>query len=189
MSPQRIGTADGREASNSSVDLNLSDDRAPARRVSEFEQRLFDVHPRMRRLAVRLVGSEADDVLQESYISAFRAQSQFRGEARFETWLYRIVYNTCISHLRKYRPSMVSDLELEFASGRADTARSAATRVDLVAALGSLGPSHRAAVLLVDAEGLSYEETAAVLGLPRGTVASRVSRARKILRSQLTEKP
>ncbi len=188
MSLDENGTRRKRNASNKPVDINPSEQTLPAtRQINDFEQRLADVHSNMRRLAVRMVDGEADDILQEAYLSAFRAYPRFRGEAQFETWLYRIVYNTCISQLRRTRPSMVSDLELELLSSEGDTARSASTRVDLAAALQTLGPTHRAAVLLVDAEGLTYEDTASILGLARGTVASRVSRARKILRAHLTE--
>ncbi len=188
MSLDENGTSRRRNASNKPVDINPSDQSLlVAEQIQAFEQGLADVHPRMRRLATRMVGEEADDVLQEAYVSAFRAYPRFRGEAQFETWLYRIVYNACISQLRRTRPSMVSDLELELLTSDGDTARSASTRVDLAAALQTLGPTHRAAVLLVDAEGLTYEDTASILGLARGTVASRVSRARKLLRIHLTE--
>ena len=188
MSFDENGTSWKGNASNKPVDTNPSEPSLlVTRQIDDFEQRLTAVHPNMRRLAVRMVDGEADDILQEAYVLAFRAYPRFRGEAQFETWLYRIVYNACISQLRRTRPSMGSDLELELLSSAGDTARAASNRVDLAAALETLGPTHRAAVLLVDAEGLTYEDTASILGLARGTVASRVSRARKLLRAHLRE--
>ncbi len=142
----------------------------------------------MRRLAFRLVGDDAEDVLQESYVSAFRAYPRFRGNSRFETWMYRIVYNTCLGHLRRRRPPLVEDPDpdLDFVAGN-DTAGTATDRVDLATALDRLSPAHRAAVLLVDAEGLAFAEAAEVLGIPEGTLASRLGRARSRLRDHLRE--
>lgn len=156
--------------------------------VDEFEHRLATSHEGIRRLAYRIVGTDADDALQSAYVSAFKAYPRFRGEARFDTWLYRIVYNTCLNHLRS-RHSHVSldSARIATMAGSVDPATTAAVRVDLSIALDSLPTPQRAAVLLVDAEGLTFREAAEVLDLAEGTVASRVSRARKVLRTRLQE--
>jgi RNA polymerase sigma-70 factor, ECF subfamily len=135
-----------------------------------------------RRLAFRLLGDRdrMDDVLQEAYARAFRALRSFRGDASLETWLYRIVYNACIDELRR-RKHDERPLE-EWDAGERDDAEQ---RLDLAAALAALPAELRAVVLLVDAEGLSYAETAHVLGTAPGTVASRLNRARTSLRAAL----
>lgn len=145
----------------------------------------------LRALAFRLLGDRQrmDDALQEAYVKAYRALPSFSGNAAFSTWLYRIVYNACLDELRRTRRLV----ELPLDGGSAGAAPSAgpeeavARRVDLAAALGALPVELRAVVLLVDAEGMSYDEAGEVLGVPVGTVASRLSRARTALREALAE--
>lgn len=144
----------------------------------------------LRALAYRLVGDRdlMDDVLQEAYLRAFRALPSLRGGPEaVGSWLYRIVYNASMDQLRKRQRA--PQVPLEDVPDRPDPAPDpgeiAAGRGDLAAALGRLPPVMRAAVLLVDAEGLSYEEAGAIIGVPKGTVASRLSRAREILRRAL----
>jgi RNA polymerase sigma-70 factor (ECF subfamily) len=136
-----------------------------------------------RRLAFRLLGERGsmDDALQEAYVSAFRSLPRFRGQSSFGTWLYRIVYNACLDELRRARARR--EVSLEDVSGAAP--ESTDERLDLAAALASLPLELRAVVLLVDAEGLSYEEAAEVIGIAPGTVGSRLNRARAELRLAL----
>jgi RNA polymerase sigma-70 factor (ECF subfamily) len=136
-----------------------------------------------RRLAFRLLGDRGrmDDVLQEAYVRAFRALPRFRGESSLETWLYRIVYNACVDDLRRRHDHET----LEEWDERLAALTEPEERLDLAAALASLPPELRAAVLLVDAEGLSYAEAAVILGVPAGTVASRLNRARSHLQAVL----
>ena len=128
-----------------------------------------------------------DDVLQEAYLKAFRALASFRGEATVASWLYRIVYNSCLDQLRRGRLRRHAPLEAiaERADPRPDPAEVASSRYDLAAALASLPPDMRAAILLVDAEGMDYGKAAEILGVPRGTLASRLNRARARLRRAL----
>jgi RNA polymerase sigma-70 factor (ECF subfamily) len=139
-----------------------------------------------RRLAYRLLGDreELDDVLQEAYAKAFAALPRFRGDSTLRTWLYRIVYTTCLDHLKRQRPEPVT-LPPELEGAAADPADLVATRSILAEALARLSPIERAAVLLVDAEGLSYDDAAAIAGVATGTIASRLSRARASLRRSL----
>jgi RNA polymerase sigma-70 factor (ECF subfamily) len=147
----------------------------------------------LRALAWRLLGDRdrMDDVLQEAYVKAFRALPTFRGDADASpgTWLYRITYNACMDELRRQRRVVL--LPLDDAIGRPDPAGDVGDRVvrsqRLAAAIDALPPDHRAAVLLVDGEGFDYASAADVLGIPEGTVRSRLSRARARLRAALGE--
>jgi RNA polymerase sigma-70 factor, ECF subfamily len=138
-----------------------------------------------RRLAYRLLGDRdrMDDVLQDAYAKAFRALPRFRGRASLSTWLYRIVYNACLDELR--RSGSRKEVSLDEWRERGARNESVEERVDLEAALARLPAELRAVVLLVDAEELSYDEAAEILGIPPGTVASRLSRAREALRGAL----
>jgi RNA polymerase sigma-70 factor, ECF subfamily len=151
---------------------------------------LVQPHDRaLRALAYRLVGDRdlMDDVLQEVYLKAFRALPSLRGREALAGWLYRIVYNASMDMLRRRRkvPQVALDDLPERPDPAPDPAEVAAGRRDLAEALEALPPAMRAAVLLVDAEGLSYEEAGAIIGVPPGTVASRLSRARVVLRRAL----
>ena len=145
----------------------------------------------LRALAYRLLGDRdrMDDVLQESYVRAFRALPRFRGEARLGTWLYRIVYNACIDELERWkrRAELPLDEVHEQADPRPDTAAALAQHDALSAALAALAPQDRAALLLVDAQGFDYRAAGRVLGVPEGTVASRLNRARAEVRRTLAE--
>jgi RNA polymerase sigma-70 factor (ECF subfamily) len=139
-----------------------------------------------RRLAYRLLDDrrDLDDVLQEAYSKAFAALPRFRGDSTLRTWLYRIVYNTCLDELRRRRPEL-APLHEELEDAAPDPADLIAMRSALTEALARLAPIERAAVLLVDAEGLSYDDAAAVVGVAPGTIASRLNRARASLRRSL----
>ena len=161
------------------------DHRAFAQIVDHYDHRL-------RGLAFRLLGDRdrMDDVLQEAYVKAFRALPRFKGESALGTWLYRIVYNACIDDLRARKVAVSLDDGTgapERADPRPGPADIAVERGDLAAALDTLPPDQRAAVLLVDAYGLDYDEAAEVLGVATGTIGSRLSRARAALRTLLRE--
>lgn len=147
----------------------------------------------LRALAWRLLGDRdrMDDVLQEAYVKAYRALPTFRGDAGAapSTWLYRITYNACLDELRRQRRVVL--LPLDDAVARPDPSGDVGDRVvrsqRLADALDALPPDHRAAVLLVDGEGFDYASAADALGIPEGTVRSRLSRARARLRAALGE--
>lgn len=149
---------------------------------------LVQPHDRaLRALAYRLTRDRdlMDDVLQEAYLKAFRALPSLRGSEALGSWLYRIVYNASMDQLRRRRQVLPLDDVSDRPDPAPDPGEVAAGRRDLAAALDALPPQMRAAVILVDAEGLSYEEAGAIIGVPKGTVASRLSRARDILRRSL----
>jgi RNA polymerase sigma-70 factor, ECF subfamily len=145
----------------------------------------------LRSLAYRLLGDRdrMDDALQEAYMKAFRALPRFRGDSKLGTWLYRITYNVCLDELeRSSRAGYVSlaDIPEPVETGPpADETLS--DRDALVSALDALAPEDRAAVLLVDADGFDYRAAGEILGVPAGTVASRLNRARAALRHTLSQ--
>lgn len=157
-----------------------------------FTQLLEQSDERMRRLAFRLVGSRTamDDALQDAYLKAYRRIGAYRGDAAFATWLYAVVYRTCLDHLRARRRRREVDLELvDHTLIAGGTAADPAERADdadaLAAALATLPTDQVAVVLLVDKDGLSYADTAAILGVREGTIASRLNRAHTTLRRSL----
>jgi RNA polymerase sigma-70 factor (ECF subfamily) len=145
-------------------------------------------------LAHRLTGNEEDarDVVQEAYLRAFRGVSQFRGDAQFSTWLYRITANCASTHVSRRRrhqhelldaDSPVIDTRPEVdPQARADAA---ATREQLEAALAQLPPRLRAVVVLRDVYDLPHEAIAAELGISESAAKVRLHRARKKLRETL----
>jgi RNA polymerase sigma-70 factor (ECF subfamily) len=144
---------------------------------------------RLRGLAYRVLGdsNRMDDALQEAYVRAFRALPRFRGDAKLSTWLFRITYNACLDELA--RANKVSHLPLDELAGQASEAPepgdALGLRDELATALAALAPEERAALVLVDAEGFDYSAAAKILGIPVGTVASRLNRARSSVRGAL----
>ena len=182
-------------ADDSAVDLAL------VRRVQRGDKRAFDLlvskyQLRLAKLVGRLVSdrAEAQDVVQEAFIKAYRALPNFRGDSAFYTWLYRIAVNAAKNHLvaRSRRPPGgdvdITDGDVEEAGVvMADiaTPESYAARDQLQAALAraldELPEDLRTALTLCEMEGLSYDEIARVLDCPIGTVRSRIFRARRAL--------
>ena len=138
----------------------------------------------LRAFAWRIVGADVDDVLQDAYLKAFRNWSTFRNECAIGTWLHRIVYTCAVDHLRgrDRQRAVVERLSVQ-----------PVTVVDIVddgdfdiaAALSCLDADERAVLLLVIVQQLSYADAAIVLGVPEGTIGSRLNRARKALRRQI----
>jgi RNA polymerase sigma-70 factor (ECF subfamily) len=148
-----------------------------------------DHDARLRAVVSRMVGGDrdrTDDVLQEAYLRAFRSFGGFRAEADVGTWLHRIAYNACVDELRRARRRPVPVDVVRERSASAPEAAVADADV-LRRALAALPVDQRAAVLLVDGEDLDHEAAAAVLGVAPGTVASRLSRARRTLRQLIGE--
>ena len=119
----------------------------------------------------------AEDVTQEAFLRAFRFLGGFRGDRRFGSWLFSIVRNCSVDALRRQRQIPVPWDESTPVRSVADPS----TRAELAAALRAVSPDHRETFLLVEVFGLSYRETADVLGVAVGTVKSRMFRARQAL--------
>ena len=162
---------------------------------------LFTRHrDRLWAVALRTTGDpeEAADALQDAMVSAFRRAGSFRGDAAVTTWLHRIVVNACLDRLRRRVVRATAPLPDEehydggvHPSSEAGDPEESAVRKDraerLLAALATLPPEQRAALVLVDMHGFPVEEAAAVLEVPPGTVKSRCSRARARLLPLLEE--
>jgi len=167
---------------------------------SALETLLLAHYDRVHALCVRMLANRADaeDATQQSILLAVRSLSRFDGRSSFGTWMYRIATNTCIDELRRRRrrptDALAGDESLETLEGRgrgrahhSDPAEVASERVDVDAALGSLPVEFRAAVVLRDLCDLTYEEIAANLEIPVGTVRSRIARGRAALAALLQQ--
>jgi RNA polymerase sigma-70 factor (ECF subfamily) len=144
----------------------------------------------LRLLAYRLLGDpqQMEDALQDAALRAFRALPRFDGRSALGTWLHRIVYTTCIDHMRR-RPAQSAQEPPAAADTVPDPAADPLDRLiaweSLAAALEQLPPDQRAALLLIDQEGYDYRTAGEIIGVPPGTVSSRVSTARATVRRLL----
>lgn len=152
-----------------------------------FRQIYDFCHQKVFRLAVRIVGGEdASDVTQQVFLQAFRSLSQFNGQSRFETWLYRLAVNESLQHLRRNRRWNYHVLDWE-PMDESHHAEDAEKKDLLEQALARIDPELRSIFLLREVEGLSYHDIAAALSIPEGTVGSRLNRARRELKQQLSD--
>ena len=159
--------------------------------VRRYQDRLYNT-------AYRLTGNaeDAQDVVQEAFLSAYQSLGSFKGDSLFFTWLYRIAVNTAISLKRKQRvalsihtgageegglePADPSDL-----SRPGHALEQAEEEQRIQRALDRLSPEHRTVLVLKEIEGQKYEAMAEILGVPIGTIRSRLHRARLELRDLL----
>jgi RNA polymerase sigma-70 factor (ECF subfamily) len=145
--------------------------------------RLVALHrDRLWAVALRTLGDreEAADALQDALLSAYRSAATYRGEARVTTWLHRVVVNACLDRLRrrKARPTVALPTGGDEPAAPRDELAERETALDVTQALAGLPDDQRAALVLVDLQGLPVEQAARVLGVPAGTVKSRCSRGR-----------
>ena len=142
-------------------------------------------------IALRFAGDEtsAMDIAQETFLKLFSSIHDFRGDAAFETWVYRVVVNCCLDRQRKlsrFVPMADEFLATLRASGDALASMLRAEMEGRIrAAVDKLSPDLRIVVVLRYTEGLSYDDIAEVLGCSPGTVASRLNRAHKALERRL----
>jgi RNA polymerase sigma-70 factor (ECF subfamily) len=167
------------------------DGRAFRAIMTRYNQRLY-------RLARGIVGraSEAEDVVQEAYVHAFRSLDSFRGESALSTWLSRIVINEALGRLRKQkREGKVTNLEaaqaeiIQFPGNASDDPERAMAQRQILhlveEATDHLPATFRAVFVARVIEGLSMEETAELLGIKPETVKTRLYRARQMVREEL----
>jgi RNA polymerase sigma-70 factor (ECF subfamily) len=169
-------------------DSEIADDATLLRRHAAGDETAFGVlvtrhRDRAWAVAVRTLGdpAEAEDAVQDAFISAFRQAERFRGDAQFSTWLHRIVVNACLDRLRRRRVRPVvpyDDAALADIAEPRDEIADRETAVEVSDALARLSDDQRFAIVLVDLQGMSVDEAAAVLGVPAGTVKSRCHRGR-----------
>lgn len=144
------------------------------------------------RAASRMLGdrSRAEDVTQEVYLQAWKSFSQFETGTNCKAWLYRILFNCLSHHRRKWlRFPLIKDSE-EFLTDSIASSPPIPERLtdeEILRALDGLTDDFRAIVMLVDVEEFSYKEAAEILRIPIGTVMSRLNRARRLLREELSE--
>lgn len=178
--------------------LRARDERAFNELVRMYERRVFV-------LVHRMMGrrDEAEDISQEVFVQVFKAIGQFRGEAKLSTWIYRIAVNLCKNramYLSRRFANAEDELEgladrhpMESAKGstvgavhRPDEIMSGKQLEAIVAkAIGALDIEFREVLVLRDVEDMSYEEIAAIVGAPEGTVKSRLHRARAQLKEAI----
>jgi RNA polymerase sigma-70 factor (ECF subfamily) len=183
-----------------------ADEQRLIERSKEGDRRAFDALVRMHEkrvynLAYRLSGNydEAGDITVEAFLRVYQAINNFRGDANFSTWLYRIVTNVYLDRRKRQKNRQTLSLEeyveleesqvtrqIEDPSPGPEALVEAQQRQALLQkAIESLPEYQRAMIVLYHIDGLSYEEIAEVLSLPIGTVKSRLNRARLALREKL----
>lgn len=146
-------------------------------------ERLVDLIPRLRRYARALVGERAgaDDLVQDTLERAWTKLHLYRRGTDLRAWLFTVMHNVHVNKLRAARPTDPLDDAMPELAQRAPQADALMVR-DLDRAIARLPADQRAVLLLVTLEEMSYEEVARTLGIPIGTVMSRLSRAREKLR-------
>ena len=189
------------EVESSQVSQERELDHELVRRVQQGDSKAFDLL--VRKYQHRIVGligryladwSECQDVAQETFLRAYRAIGNFRGDAQFYTWLHRIAVNTAKNHLVSHnRRPPTDDIDIDdaeqFASGMRlrdnDTPERELMRQQLeqtvMRAVEALPEELRVAITLREVDGLSYEEIATKMDCPIGTVRSRIFRAREAI--------
>ena len=175
--------------------------RAKQGDMRAFEELILQHEKIVYNVALRMMNhsEDAKDISQEVFLKAYRNIGNFDERSQFSTWIYRITANTCIDEMRKRRGrqsfSLEEELENEEGSMQRQVADEGETpeesmlraeqKSEILQALESLSPEHKAAVILRDIKGLSYEEIAEILELTLGTVKSRISRGRNQLKQEI----
>ena len=185
--------------------MEATQDKQDERLLKErFEREVPPLLPGLYSSALRMTRNPADaeDLVQETFLRAYRGFAGFREGTNLKAWLYRILTNTFINSYRKKQrePVTVADGDIEdwylYDRLAARSAEASAETVvldampdeDVQAALDALPEQFRMAVLLADVEGMSYKEIAEAMDIPIGTVMSRLHRGRKSLEKALWEK-
>jgi RNA polymerase sigma-70 factor, ECF subfamily len=173
-------------------------DRGRAAAASAFEEQALGCLDSLYGTAMRLTANPADaeDLVQDTYLKAFRAADQFRPGSNLKAWLFTILHHTFLNRRRRAakEPVAVEPEEIERAAaalpGEPETPERLLLRstldADLKQALDSLSAEFRQAVWLRDVDEFTYAEIAAMLQVPIGTVMSRISRGRRLLHARLT---
>lgn len=196
--------ADDHELDERSVDPGAGLDPGVAwmLRYQRGDERAFDqlvegYSPRVYALLTRFLGAaqSREDMVQEVFLRVIRARADYRPEARFSTWLYRIAFNLCVNENQRRRPNPAlnereCELHESWQDERAPEPGAALEREDLVtsvrAAMDALPARQRMALVLAKYEELPYEEVGRVLGTSAKAVKSMIHRARESLRARLS---
>ena len=167
------------------LDIELID-RYLAGDIDAFNE-LMDAHEdRVFAICYRMMQDReaALDATQDTFLTVFRKADRYKAEAAFSTWLYRVAVNTCYDHLRRQKRKRAEPLPEshdppDLSAG--DQYDAIDVRPDIETALARLSDEYRAAVVLVDLQGMSLEQASDTLDVPTGTVKSRLFRARRQL--------
>jgi len=182
-----VGTLTSREISAETIESCRRGDREALRALYEaYKDRVYSISLYF----FHGDTAAASDVTQQVFLKLMTQIAKFRGDSDFSTWLHRLVVNVCVDGIRrdKARARVASSAALEafrFAGSHEEDVSRAQTADSVQAALSTLPPKFRLPVLLRYFEELSYEEVASALNCSMGTVASRLSRAHKILAQKL----
>lgn len=170
--------------------LQRGDESAFADLIARHEKKVYN-------LCLRMLGNEhdAEEAAQDAFLALWRSIGDFRGESSLSTWLYRLASNACIDLMRKNRRA-ANDVSIETEEGTWEIAdERAAPHEELERkeqlrsireGLDALPPEYRQVLILRELQQLSYQEIVDVTGLELGTVKSRISRARQLLKNYLT---
>jgi RNA polymerase sigma-70 factor (ECF subfamily) len=154
----------------------------PGRHAKEFERVILPHTQGLIRFARRLMPDQAEDLVQQALLLAWRGFDRFRGESSPRTWVFQILVNTVRSEARRFQrlPVIVPLEENDYPL----VARSSGDHAEMLWAADRLPDDQKEALLLAAVEGFTCSEIGVILGVPTGTVASRLSRARSSLREQ-----
>ena len=201
-SKAQAAAVDEKERDRKLVDRVREGDQDAYRQLVERYQR------RAHAIAIGIVGNhhDAEDLVQQAFLKAYKSLGSFRGQSSFYTWLYRIIFNLSIDLSRKaYRRSergyedsatidslaQQTDRDATTYLSQVDTPdqrlRRQEVRDRFKQALDKLSPEHRAVIVLREIEGLSYNEISDVVGCSKGTIMSRLHHARKRMQSMLAD--
>lgn len=164
---------------------------------TDIRHQIVALLPRLRRFALTLAGSRdlADDLLQSACEKALGRLEQFTPGTRLDSWMFQIVRTTFIDHIRRQKRRRHDDLTPDLVESLPSDARiheQTVARADLAivrAEIGQLPDEQRLVLALITVEGLSYQDAADMLGVPIGTIMSRLSRARRKLARALDTPP
>ena len=182
-----IGKPEAESADEALVPLAIADDRYFGILVDRYE-------PRLRRYVMRFINcstEDAEDILQDTFINAYRNLNGFDTGLKFSSWIYRIAHNEAVSHLRRVtsRPAMPwEDDKLEALASEVDVERELHRTMDnatIRAAVDRLDTKYREALVLRYFEDKSYEEISDILRKPTGSVSSLITRAKRLLVKEL----
>jgi RNA polymerase sigma-70 factor (ECF subfamily) len=184
--------------------MSTSDEELVARSmggdVESFNQLVLRWERPIYALAYRVIGREEDarDVVQETFLRAFRSIGGFKGQAKFSSWLYRIALNLCRDWIRKQRrtpvfqaPEGVDVIEMAAEQGPTESiedlvGRNLQSRA-VAAAMNALSDDQRTAIILKEYQGLTFQEIADLLGCPLSTVKTRLYQALIVLRREMVK--
>lgn len=151
-------------------------------------EELFKTHrARVLALCLHLLGdrAEAEDALQETFLAVLRSLNGFRGDANVSTWIYRIALRAALKRKARLRAHATAPLDAATNTHAEDPRERIEQRAELTRALESLSAEHRVVLCLFAIEGLTHKEIAEILGVPEGTIWSRLHAARKRLSASL----